>query len=285
MFAPLLFAGKLFTPQFFVVLEATVAFSILTSSVYLINDIIDIRSDQNHPVKKNRPIAAGIIPVPVAVFIALCGFCFSLWLAINLSFFFFLVEIAYLCLQVAYTFTLKKIIIIDVLSIAAGFILRVYAGAIVINSHMSVWFLLCVVSLSLFLAVGKRRSEIQILTGKTPGFKRKTLNSYNISLLDSYLAIFANSAWMSYALFTFFSPPATTNSPFLALLPQTLAGINKWLMATVPVVIYGVMRYVNIIYTGGNKAEAPERVLLSDKPLLISVGIWAIMLILIIYGL
>jgi len=281
----LLFAGRLFNIQFFTVLEATIAFTILTSCVYLVNDVFDIQSDQQHPIKKNRPIAAGIIPVPVALFIAICGFSFSLWFAINLSFFFFLVEIAYLCLQLAYTFWLKKIIIIDVLSIASGFILRVYAGAIVINIHMSVWFLLCVVSLSLFLAVGKRRSEIKILTGKETGFKRKTLNSYNISLLDSYLAIFANSAWMSYALFTFFSPPVSTNSPLLALLPQTLAGINKWLMATVPVVIYGVMRYVNIIYTGGNKAEAPERVLLSDKPLLISVAIWALMLVLIIYGL
>ena len=282
----MVFACQLFyTSQLLLALEATVIFSILTSSVYLINDIFDISSDQQHPIKKNRPIASGKISIPSALFIAICGFTISLSLAINLGFFFFLVEIAYLCLQLTYTFWLKKIIIIDVLSIASGFILRVYAGAIAINIHMNVWFLLCVVSLSLFLAVGKRRAEIKILAGKEGLYQRKTLNSYNLNLLDSYLAIFANSAWMSYTLFTFFSPPLTTSTnPLITFLPQTLAGINKWLMVTVPLVIYGVMRYMNIVYTG-SRAEAPERVLLTDKPLLISVGIWAFMVIFILYGL
>jgi 4-hydroxybenzoate polyprenyltransferase len=287
LFTPLIFTGQLFVGgQFWEAFFATIIFTILTSSVYLINDVFDLQADRQHPIKKNRPIASGEIPVAAALFLGICGFTLSLFLAINLNFFFFLAELTYLILQVAYTLRLKKIIIIDVLAIASGFIIRVYAGAFAINTHMNVWFLLCVVSLSLFLAVGKRRAELKIVGSQEEPSSRKTLGEYNLKLLDSYLAVFANSALLSYALFTFFAPPPVVSSgSFLAtILPQTLAGINKWLMATIPFVIYGVMRYMNVIYTG-SKAEAPERVLLTDKPLLAVVGVWAVSVIFILYGL
>ena len=286
MLAPLVFTGQLFIWERLASgLQAAIVFTLLTSSVYLINDIFDIRSDRNHPIKKNRPIASGAIPIPAAFFFSICGLTISLFWAFNLNLFFFLAELTYLVLQLAYTISLKKVIIVDVLAIAAGFIIRVYAGAFAINTHMNVWFLLCVTSLSLFLAVGKRRAEMVILAEHRVTIKRKTLSSYNLNLLDAYLAMFANSAWMSYALFTFFAAPSTqvTSGFFLDLLPQTLAGINKWLMATIPLVIYGVMRYMNIVYTGV-KAESPERVLLTDKPLLTVVGFWGLLVILILYG-
>lgn len=184
-----------------------------------------------------------------------------------------------------YTLWLKNIIVLDVLAIATGFILRVYAGAFAINIHMSVWFLLCVVSLALFLAVGKRRAELAILTEQVAPRHRKTLTFYTPPLLDSYLSMFANSTWLSYALFTFFTSPPYVGQrlAFLANLPLTLAGINKWLMLTVPLVIYGIMRYMTIIYQG-NRAEVPEQVLLSDRPLLWTVFIWGILVVIIIYG-
>ena len=134
-----------------------------TSSLYLINDIIDLPNDRLHPLKKTRPIASGKIPLPVALFMAILGIFLSLSLSFTLGFFFFLTLLTYLVLQLAYTFYLKNIIIMDVLIIASGFILRVYAGAFAINVHMNVWFLLCVISLALFLSVGKRRAELAFL--------------------------------------------------------------------------------------------------------------------------
>jgi len=285
LFAPLIFTGQLFVAQkFLTTLTAAFLFILLTSSIYLLNDIVDSPADRRHPIKKNRPIAAGKLPVPIALFVAICTIVVSLSLGYSLGFFFFLAQLAYLILQISYTLSLKKVIIVDVLAIASGFIIRVYAGSLVINAHMSVWFLLCVVSLALFLAAGKRRAELTIVGEQKT--TRKTLNSYNLNLLDSYLAIFATSAWLSYALFTFFNPPsfASYTLPFLAKLPATLAGINKWLMVTIPLVLYGIMRYMNIVYTAGVKAEAPERVLLNDKPLLLTITLWAGLVILILYG-
>jgi len=150
---------------------------------------------------------------------------------------------------------------------------------------MNVWFLLCVISLALFLAVGKRRAELTILASTLAGRHRKTLSFYTPDLLDSYLTMFANSAWLSYALFTFFSPPPPISQKFALyrFLPLALSGINKWLMLTIPLVIYGIMRYMTIIYQG-EKAESPEKVLLADKPLLAAVLGWGILVITILYG-
>jgi len=283
--APLIFSGNLFIKEKFLeTIYALFIFIILTSSCYIINDIIDIKKDRLHPLKKNRPIASGEIPIPVALFIATGGIFFALYLSYFLNFFFFIAVFSYFLLQLIYSFFLKNIIIIDVLAIASGFILRVYAGALVINVHMNVWFLLCVISLSLFLAVGKRKAELNILNNQSAGYHRKTLSFYTPDLLDSYISMFANSAWLSYALFTFFtsSPTISQKSTFYRFLPLALSGINKWLMLTIPLVIYGIMRYMTIIYQG-NKGESPEKVFLSDRPLLITVLIWALMVVIIIY--
>ena len=284
LLAPLIFSGRLFTGNYFLTtLWAIVIFTITTSSLYLINDIIDLPRDRLHPIKKKRPIASGKLPIPVALFIAILGIFLSLSLSFSLGFFFFVSVLAYLLIQISYSFWLKNIIIFDVLIIAGGFILRVYAGAFAINVHMNVWFLLCVVSLALFLAVGKRRAELAFLQETAPQH-RQTLSFYTSDLLDAYLSMFANSTWLVYALFTFFAPPPIVGTaPLLAKLPLTVAGISKWLMATIPFVIYGIMRYMNIVYQG-EKAESPEKVLLSDKPLLTTVILWALLVVFILYG-
>lgn len=276
LLAPLVFSGDLFIAEkFFTALKCVFVFTILTSAVYLINDIIDLSRDRLHPFKKNRPIASGSLPIPTALFVAIIGIFLSFWLSYFHNFFFFLTVFAYFLLQMIYTLWLKSIIVLDVLVVAAGFVLRVYAGAFALNIHMNVWFLLCVVSLALFLAVGKRRA----------GLHQKTLTFYTPELLDSYLAMFANSAWVAYALFTFFAPPPPISQrlAFFAHLPLTLAGINKWLMITIPLVIYGLMRYMSIIYQG-SRAESPEKILLSDSPLLITVLVWGLMVVGILYG-
>lgn len=284
--AALIFSGKLFHQESLIItIWAIAIFSILTSSIYFINDIADINKDLLHPFKKFRPIAAGKLPVPLALFFAILGVFTSLYLSFNISFFFFLICLSYFILQLFYSFYLKNLIIFDVFSIAASFILRVYAGAVVLNFHISIWFLLCVVSIALFMAVGKRRAELVILDKEAAPQHRKTLTKYPADLLDNYLSMFAGSAWISWALFTFFeSPPVIFDSPVLySILPLTISGINKWLMITIPVVIFGIMRYQSIIYQGA-KAESPERVLLSDKPLLGAVILWGLLVIWILYG-
>jgi len=284
--AALVFSGKLFhLPSLFLTLVAIIIFSILTSAVYFMNDVIDLPRDRLHPFKKLRPITSGKLPIPLAVFFSSMGILISLYLSFNISFFFFLVCFFYFILQVVYSLYLKHIVILDVFSIAASFILRVYAGAIILNYHISIWFLLCVTSLALFLAVGKRRAELALLSTEVASGHRKTLFHYSADLLDDYLSMFSASAWMSWALFTFFeSPPVVLKSPVLySILPLTLSGINKWLMITIPIVIYGIMRYLSIVYQG-SRAESPERILLSDKPLLASAILWGILVIWVIYG-
>jgi len=286
LLAPLVFSGNLFVSEKFLLsIYALFIFCVLTSSCYLINDIIDLPRDRLHPIKKRRPIASGKLPLPIALFVAIVGIFSVCYLSYLFNFFFFLIVFFYSILQLFYSLILKNIIVLDVLTVASGFILRVYAGALVINVHMNVWFLLCVISLALFLAVGKRRAELNILNTKVAGRHRKTLSLYTPELLDCYLGMFANSAWLSYALFTFFAPPPPISQKFALyrFLPLTLSGINKWLMLTIPLVIYGIMRYMTIVYQE-NRAETPEKVLLSDKPLLSTVLIWGLIVIAILYG-
>jgi 4-hydroxybenzoate polyprenyltransferase len=176
---------------------------------------------------------------------------------------------------------------VDVFVIALGFFLRVFGGAIVINAHLSIWFLLCVISVSLFLAVGKRRAELAILTTQGAEKHRRVMGKYTPDILDAYLAMFATAAFLSWALFTFnfydqapLSLSTLAPSP-LAPLSRTLT-INKWLMVTIPIVIFGIMRYLRIIYDGA-RAETPEKVILTDIPLVGAVGVWGLIVIAVLY--
>lgn len=287
LFAPIIFSGFLFAEQAFSrVLGAFIIFSLLTSSVYIFNDVMDIAKDRNHPFKKNRPIASGKLPVYVAIFWFITLATVSLFLGAQLSSFFFMTLLAYFILNIGYSLWWKRVAILDVMSIAAGFVLRVYAGAFVIDVHMDVWFLLTVVSASLFLAVGKRRSEMTLLAGvvKSKKTHRSTLMNYTPDLLDSYTGMFANTTWLTYTFFTFLYPGFQPEGRVLRLfliLPRTLI-TEKWLMITVPVVIYGVMRYLQLIYEQ-NKGESPHKVLLTDAPLLIAVSLWVVMVVGILY--
>lgn len=286
LFAALVFSGGLFNSHLLrETIQGIAIFSILASATYLINDLIDAPSDRLHPFKKDRPIAAGRIPVLLALAVAAVNITISLVWGWKLSHFFSYMLIFYLLLQITYSLFLKQIIVADVLAIAGGFITRIYAGAFLINAHLSIWFLLGVITVALFLAVGKRRAELNILEATVAAKHRATLSQYTPELLDTYLAMTATGAFLSWALFTFFEPQGTTLQVALLLsgLPLTLSGTAKWLMVTIPVVIYGIMRYLSIIYQG-SRAESPERVLLSDTPLLVTVGIWGLMVIVILYG-
>lgn len=290
VFGALVFSGNLFNQHLFLeTIFGFLALSILVSAVYFINDIVDAPKDRLHPFKKYRPIPKGDLPVTTAVFLAVAAVTVSLFWSYTLSGFFFLALLVYLILQLIYTFWLKEFVIIDILVIAAGFVLRIYAGSFLINAHLSVWFLLCVISISLFLAAGKRRAELAILTEQVAAKHRATLSLYRPQLLDSYLSMFATASWLSWALFTFFKEgergfyiSQIVQSSLLNSLPLTILGSGKLLMITIPLVIFGVMRYLYIVYEG-SRAETPERVIISDRPLLLSVSLWILIVLFVIY--
>ena len=286
LFAPITFSGLLFNDGFFwVVVEAAVIFTVLASSVYVFNDLSDFSADRLHPFKKNRPIASGKLPIPMAVFALVTGFVVALYWASKINMFFFWACVTYVLIQFLYTIWLKKVTIIDVIVVASGYILRVYAGGLAIGAHMDVWFLLTVVSASLFLAVGKRRGELTLLKASAgAGQVRATLKHYTESLLDIYTSMFATATWLSYALFSFNHPviiPRGRVLTIMADLPRTLISA-KLMMITTPFVIYGVMRYLQLIYEK-NEGESPERIILSDKPIMVTVVIWGMLVIGLLY--
>jgi 4-hydroxybenzoate polyprenyltransferase len=294
LYAPLFFSGFLFfkpvdgPAYFLVVTYAVFLYSILTSSIYLINDIIDRKEDRQHPFKKNRPIASGDLPVGLAAAVALGGLGLVFLLSLSLPVFFRLLLLAYFVLQMLYALRIKHIAILDVVSIALGFLIRIYAGAVIVDLHMSVWFLLTVVSASLFLAVGKRQSERTLLKDYNLAFSRKALRHYTQRLLDQYTGMFANATWLTYALFSFQHETSQVGAaaqrfPGLYLiLPRTLQS-QKLLMLSLPFVIFGVMRYLQLVYEE-NKGESPEKVLLNDKMLLTTVFLFGLTVFLVLYA-
>jgi len=289
IFAALVFEGAFFEPSaFFITLFGFLIFCLITSGIYIVNDVIDRNKDKAHPFKSKRPIAAGRIDPPIALAWAVVTIGFGLFLASNLSPFFMFAVSAYIVLQITYSLFLRSFMLLDVMAIASGFLLRVYAGAVLIDAHVTVWFMLTVASLALFLAIGKRRSERTLLSGSEAHTMdtRSILAKYPENLLDALTIMFATACWFSYTMFTFLQPPPAAGPQVLVLfgdlLPRTFLA-SKWLMASVPFVIYGVMRYLYVIYEK-KEGESPERVLLSDIPLLSAVIAWALIVFVVIYG-
>jgi 4-hydroxybenzoate polyprenyltransferase len=291
VFASLVFSGFFFY-QFpfylFRVVAVAAVFCFASSAIYILNDIIDRESDRQHPYKRKRPIASGQLSVETASIAAALFALGAVVFGWMLSPFVLLLVILYVALHIGYSFKLKHVAILDVLTIAAGFMIRVYAGAVVVNLHMSVWFLLTVISASLFMAVAKRQSERTLLTVDDPNVKsfttRKTLDKYSQRLLDIYTGMFANATWLTYALFAFQQENIVTSGPlptFMAFIPRAFTA-QKWLMVTVPFVIYGVMRYLQLVYEQ-NKGESPERVILQDKELLTAGILWGASVMFILY--
>ncbi len=288
IFAAITFAGNLFdwiTVQ--KVLLAFIVFCSLSSASYVINDIFDVKKDRLHPFKRFRPLANKSLTVPYALIVAFILIVFSFGLGFMVTPAFFVIQIIYLLIQLLYSTVLKPIAVIDILAIALGYILRVYAGEMAGGVHISVWLLLTTISLSLFLAIGKRRSELTLVSqNKSVNISdiRKTLSHYSERLLDVYASIFATSTFVSYTLFTFLENPRGFNLGLGILLPDFLPAFfqRKWLMITIIPVVYGLMRYLQDIYEK-HEGESPDRVLTSDKPLLIAVIFWTFLVIAIIY--
>src|SRR3989344_5534196 len=248
VFAAITFSGELFNPQ--VLDKVIIAFVVLcglSSATYIVNDIFDRKSDRLHPFKKFRPLAKGDVPINLAVFIAVILAIGSFYVGLRY------VTVIYIVLQFLYSFFLKSVAVADILVIAAGYILRVYAGEFASGFHISVWLLLTAISLSLFLAVGKRKSELTLVSQIKDiniASIRKSLSHYSERLLDVYATIFATSTFVFYSLFTFLENPKGFQLGLNIILPDFLPAFfyRKWLMITIAPVVYGLMRYIQDIY-------------------------------------
>jgi 4-hydroxybenzoate polyprenyltransferase len=268
VFAGLIFSQQLFTPLAWPALAAFAIFCALSGAIYLFNDVGDRDKDRLHPKKRERPIAAGEVSISVAVATGIALVALSLTLAFRLSVGFALIAATYVILLVAYTAWLKHIVIVDVLVVALGFVLRAVAGAVAIGVEISGWLLICTVLLALFLALGKRRHEYLVFEAD-PGRHRPILAEYNPGLLDQMIAVVTASTVTAYSLYT--------------MSPETVAKFHtRWLPATLPFVLYGIFRYLYLLYRrrlGGN----PSELFLSDRALLLNTVLWMAAVLLIVY--
>lgn len=257
-----------------------IAFCAASSAMYLVNDVIDRHKDLLHPVKKHRPIASGQVSPLLALITATLLALTAMILAFSIHPTLPLMVAAYISLQFAYSLAFKQTIIIDAMLIAVGFVLRVYAGAFVISEPLSAWLLLSVAAGAWFLALGKRRSELTLMGHRVASEHRSTLLHYPEVLLDSLTTMAATATVIFFSMYTFLSNKQGLNflSPWL---PSTLEA-PKLMMLAIPFVLYGIARYLYIIYEKKG-ASSPEVALLKDIPLLITVWLLILSLYLIIY--
>jgi len=271
IFAGLVFDGQLFVRDSFIRVGVSfVLLCLVASAIYIINDIVDIEKDRQHPIKRWRPLPSGQLSKSAAIVAAIVLPVFAIGSAFLYSRAFGLILIVYFLLHVLYSYRLKRIVLIDIMAITAGYVLRVAAGVIVIHvAAFSPWLYACTGLLALFLAISKRRQELILLGADKAGDIRQTFKEYNLPLLDDMLRIVTTSTFIAYTLYTIEAPS------------DRLAGTNLALV-TVPFVLYALFRYLYLIHVKG-VGSAPDEVLLRDYPLLASIILWGITFILIIY--
>ncbi len=268
-----LFAALVFDKQFFVLasfmktLAGFALFCLISSTVYIFNDLADVEADRKHPEKKNRPIASGKLPVSVAWIAGIILVVVTLGIGYWLSPAFAGVMAAYFVINIAYSKWLKHIPIVDVLIIATGFVLRVAAGVTLIHvERFSPWLYVVMTLLSLFLGFGKRRAELTLLEHGA-GSHRKVLEGYTIPLLDQYIMIVSGTTIVAYSLYTFSAP----NVP-----------ANHSMMLTIPFVVYAIFRYLYLIHVE-KQGGAPEDILITDRPFQIAMVLWALVVLAVFY--
>ncbi len=269
LFAGIIFSENIQNPHMLGhVLLAFVLFCLLSSASYILNDIIDRKEDSQHPYKARRPISSGKLGIPTAILLFLFLAAGSLLGTYSLNADFFIVASGYLLMNIAYSLFLKHLVIIDVMVIALGFVLRAIAGAVVIGVDISSWLVVCTILLALFLGFGKRRYELVLLEEKAAGHRR-ILTEYNLSFLDQMIAVVTASTVVAYAFYTL--------SPEIG---QKLG--TRYMALTIPFVLYGIFRYLYLIYRR-DEGGSPAKMLLTDRPILVNTLLWLTAVILILY--
>jgi len=266
VFAALVFDVKLFhLNDFLRTLAGFGLFCIISSAVYIFNDLLDIEADRQHPVKKNRPIASGKIPIPVAIVTGSLLALVALVAGYLLAWQFGLTILIYFVMMLAYSKWLKHIPILDVLILAGGFVLRVHSGTtLIIVERFSPWLYVLMTLLALYLGFGKRRAELTLLA-EDANTHRKVLDGYTLPLLDQFITIVSGTTILAYSLYTFDRLPG-----------------NHALMLTIPFVVYALFRYLYLIQVKQIGGE-PEEILLSDRPFQISIILWALAVLVVFY--
>lgn len=267
--AALIFSKHVFDPNYmFQACLAFVSFCLISSAVYLFNDIKDRESDRNHPEKRHRPIASGALSISVASIAAILMALLALWLAFGIQLYFGVVLTSYALLNLSYSMGLKHVVILDVMIIASGFLLRAIGGAFAIEVSISSWFILCTMLLALFLGFVKRRQELTLLETQA-GQHRRNLQDYSAPFLDQVIAIVTAGALVSYALYT--------------MSPEVIEKLGTpHLNLTIPFVLYGMLRYLYLVYNKGQGGDTATT-LLRDFPLQLACLLWLITLGAVLY--
>lgn len=281
LFTGILFAGQLFNPAVF--WKTSIGFGIfclLSATSYILNDIIDYPLDRKHPAKKKRPIASGALSIPDATFAVFILSIVTLILALFVSIPFFIVAFIFLLLHFFYSLYFKQKPVLDIFAISFSFLLRALAGSVISGYHIQIWLLLTIFFISLFIASVKRHAELVNQGTQT----RTSLVNYKETMLLFFTSTFATMTITSYSLYTFLeAPPLQEHTVFRGLsflLPDFEA--RKWLMITIPLVVYGIARYGQLLYER-EQGEAPEKIITRDKGLLTIMGLWALIVIVLLY--
>lgn len=268
--APLVFAHRLEDPRLLASAAlAFVAFCAASSAVYLVNDLADREQDRQHPVKRLRPIASGALPASVATGAAALLAGVAALLSVGLGAGFAAALASYFALNLLYTFWLKHIVILDVMSISASFVLRVLGGAAAIAVEVSSWLALCTTFVALFLAFSKRRHELMLLAD-TAASQRRVLDQYSPTFLDQMINVTTASTVICYALY--------------AVAPETAAKLGtRYLIFTLPLVLYGIFRFLYLLYQRPGPRN-PTEAILRDAPFLANILLWAGLVVALVYG-
>jgi len=270
VFIPLLFSHNLFEREYFLItLFAFLVFSLASSAIYVINDLIDIEADKAHPLKKNRPLPSGLISKSSAIITFIIILIIIGVLLPSFNYNFLICVAAFIVLNILYTFYFKHIVILDVFSIAAGFTLRVLAGAFVINVPISSWLILTTMFISLFLGVMKRHSELTLTPANENSSSRKVLADYSLNFADQMATVAAAGVIICYALYT--------------VAERTVKAFNtESLIYTTPFVVFGIFRYMYLEYMS-SKGENTTRIIATDFPMVVTVVLYIVTTVLIIY--
>src|SRR3989338_2226699 len=281
IYTSLVFSGKLFDPVLFgKTFIGFVIFSVLSSTSYLLNDIIDYPFDQKHPTKRLRPIAAGELSVQDASFVVFLLSFVALLASLFFSIPFFGVAFVFLMLHFFYSLYFKFRPILDIFAISFSFMLRAFAGQVITGYHIQIWLLLSIFFISLFIAAVKRHAELVNQGDVT----RSSLAQYKETLLLFLTNTFATMTITAYSLYTFLERPPLIETQLSSVLSFILPDFEarKWFMVTIPLVVYGIARYGQLLYTT-DQGEAPEKVITKDKPLMFTVFLWGFIVIFLIY--
>lgn len=269
VFAPLLFSKHLFEADYFFKSSlAFISFCLVSSSVYILNDIVDKEKDKKHPKKKLRPIASGSISIKIASFLALAFLFFSSYLAIKTNIYLFYLIISYFLLNIFYSFLFKNIVILDMMTLAVGFILRVYAGGVVINVEISNWLIISTFFISIFLAAMKRRSELSLVENAEIN-TRKVLSEYSVYFADLIGAVSASCLLIAYAMYT--------------INDKTINYFgNDYIAFTNIFVAFGIFRFMYLAYKK-SKGENATEIMLTDLPMMINLLLYSASIVIIVY--